>query len=76
MSRIFHLLNMSLIYGRSKGVWAYRHEEPPLGNLAAAGDLEESASHHIPGLPATSFSKKYAYHGAAQNLSSGWAPRS
>ena len=46
MSRILHLLNMSLGYGRSKGVRAYRQEEPPLGSLAAPCHLEESASHH------------------------------
>ena len=46
MSRILHLLNMSLRYGRSKGVRAHRQEEPPLGSLAAPCHLEESASHH------------------------------
>ena len=50
MSRILHLVNMRLRYGRSKGVRAYRQEEPPLGNLAAPCHLEESASHHIEGV--------------------------
>ena len=47
MSRILHLVNMGLRYGRSKGVRAYRLEEPPLGSLAAPCHLEEIASHHI-----------------------------
>ena len=47
MSRILHLLNMSLRYGRSKGVRAHRQEEPPLGSLAAPCHLEESVSHHF-----------------------------
>ena len=46
MSRILRLLNMSLRYGRSKGVRAHRQEEPPLGSLAATCHLQESASHH------------------------------
>ena len=46
MSRILHLVNMGLRYGRSKGVRAYRLEEPPLGSLAVPCHLEESASHH------------------------------
>ena len=46
-----HLINMSLKYGRSKGVREYRLEEPPLGNLAARCHQEEGASHHIPCLP-------------------------
>ena len=46
MSRILHLRNMSLRYGRSKGVRAYRQEEPPLASLAAPCHLTESASHH------------------------------
>ena len=46
MSRILHLLNMILRYGRSKGVRESRLEEPPLGSLAAPCHLEESASHH------------------------------
>ena len=45
MSRILHLLNMSLRYGRSKGVRAHNQEEPPLGSLAAPCHLEENASH-------------------------------
>ena len=48
MSRILHLVNMGLRYGRSKGVPAYRLEEPPLGSLAVPCHLEESASHHLP----------------------------
>ena len=47
MSRILHLLNMSLRYRRSKGVRDSRQEEPPLGSLAAPCHLEESASHHF-----------------------------
>ena len=47
MSRILHLLNMSLRYGRSKGVREYRLEEPPLASLAAPCHLTESASHHM-----------------------------
>ena len=47
MSRILHLVNMGLRYGRSKGVRETRLEEPPLGNLAAPCHLEESASHHF-----------------------------
>ena len=47
MSRILHLLNMSLRYGRSKGVRECRQEEPPLGSLAAPWHPEESASHHM-----------------------------
>ena len=47
MSRILHLVNIGLRYGRSKGVRAYRQEEPPLGSLAAPCHLEESASHHL-----------------------------
>ena len=47
MSRILHLVNMGLRYGRSKGVRETRLEEPPLGNLAAPCHLEESASHHL-----------------------------
>ena len=47
MSRILHLLNMSLRYGTSKGVRETRQEEPPLGSLAAPCHLEESASHHV-----------------------------
>ena len=47
MSRILHLINMGLRYGRSKGVREHRLEEPPLGILAAPCHLEESASHHI-----------------------------
>ena len=46
MSRILHLIDMGLRYGRSKGVREYRLEEPPLTHLAAPSDLEESASHH------------------------------
>ena len=46
MSRILHLLNMSLRYSRSKGVREYRLEEPPLGSLAAPCHPEENASHH------------------------------
>ena len=49
MSRILHLVNMGLRYGRSKGVRAYRQEEPPLGSLAAPCHLEESASPHFMG---------------------------
>ena len=48
MSRILHLVNMGLRYGRSKGVREHRLEEPPLGSLAVPCHLEESASHHIP----------------------------
>ena len=47
MSRIVHLLNMSLRYGRSKGVQVSRLEEPPLGSLAPPCHLEESDSHHL-----------------------------
>ena len=47
MSRILHLVNMGLRYGRSKGVRDYRLEDGVLGNLAAPCHLEESASHHI-----------------------------
>ena len=47
MSRILHLINMGLRYGRSKGVQVYRLEEHPLASLAAPCHLEESASHHI-----------------------------
>ena len=50
MSRILHLVNMGLRYGRSKGVRELRVHEPPLGNLAVPCHLEESASHHDPGL--------------------------
>ena len=46
MSRILHLVNMGLRYGRSKGVRETRLDEPPLGNLAVPCHLEESASHH------------------------------
>ena len=48
MSRILHLVNMGLRYGRSKGVREHRQEDPPLGILAAPCHLEESASHHDP----------------------------
>ena len=47
MSRILHLINMGLRYGRSKGVRAHRLEELPWTNLTAPCHLEESASHHI-----------------------------
>ena len=47
MSKIIHLLDMSLRYGRSKGVREYIQEEPPLGSLAAPSHLTESASHHV-----------------------------
>ena len=47
MSRILHLVNMGLRYGRSKGVREHRLEEPPLGNLAVPCHLEESSSHHV-----------------------------
>ena len=47
MSRILHLVNMGLRYGRSKGVRVSRQEEPPLDNLTAHCHLEESASHHF-----------------------------
>ena len=47
MSRILHLVNMGLIYGRSKGVREYRLEERPLATLATPCHLEESASHHV-----------------------------
>ena len=40
------MVNMGLRYGRSKGVRAYRLEEPPLGSLAVPCHLEENASHH------------------------------
>ena len=46
MSRILHLVNMVLKYGRSKGVRESRLEEPPLGSLAATPHLTENASHH------------------------------
>ena len=46
MSRILHLVNMGLRYGRLKGVREHRLEEPLLGSLAAPCHLEESASHH------------------------------
>ena len=46
MSRILHLVNMGLRYGRSKGVRFTRLEETPLASLAAPCHLEESASHH------------------------------
>ena len=46
MSRILHLLNMSLRYGTSKGIREYRLEEPPLGSLAPPSHLTENASHH------------------------------
>ena len=48
ISRILHLVNMGLRYGRSKGVRETRLEEPPIGNLAAPCHLEESASHQNP----------------------------
>ena len=51
MSRILHLVNMGLRYGRSKGVRESRQEEPPLGSLALPCHLEESASHHELGAP-------------------------
>ena len=47
MSRILHVVNMGLRYGRLKGVRESRQEEPPLGNLAAPCYLEENASHHL-----------------------------
>ena len=37
---------LSQRYGGSKGVRDHRLGEPPLGNLAPPGDLEDSASHH------------------------------
>ena len=46
MSRILHLVNMGLRYGRSKGARETRQEEPPLGILAVPCHLEEIASHH------------------------------
>ena len=46
MSRMKHLVNMVLRYGRSKGVRESRLEEPPLGSLAVTCHLEENASHH------------------------------
>ena len=51
MSRILHLVNMGLRYGRSKGVQAHRQEEPPLGSLAAPCHLEENASHQMAYIP-------------------------
>ena len=47
MSRILHLVNMGLRYGRSKGVRETRLEDGGLGNLAATCHLEENASHHF-----------------------------
>ena len=61
MSRILHLLNMSLRYGRSKGVWEYRLEEPPLGSLAAPCHLEESASHPPPSTRGSAPSEKLMF---------------
>ena len=47
MSRILHLVDMGLRYGRSKGVRESRLDEPSLGSLAVPCHLEESASHHF-----------------------------
>ena len=47
MSRILHLINMGLRYGRSKEFREHRLEELPLGILAPPCHLEESASHHF-----------------------------
>ena len=47
MSRILHLVNMGLRYGRLKGVLEHRLEEPLLDSLTVPCHLEEIASHHI-----------------------------
>ena len=47
MSRILHLINIVLRYGKSKGVQAHRQEEPPLGILAAPYHQEEIDSHTL-----------------------------
>ena len=47
---ILHLLNMSLRYGRSKGVRERRQEEPPLGSLAVPCHPEKvlrTISHYL-----------------------------
>ena len=44
---IMHLVNLSQRSHWSKGVRETRQEDRVIGNLAAAGHLEESASHHI-----------------------------
>ena len=48
---MIHLINLSQRYLGSKGVRLRRLEEPPLGNLAVAGHLEESTSHHSQDYP-------------------------
>ena len=45
---VLHLFNVSLRYGKAKGVQVSRLEEPPLGSLAAPCHMEESASHPLP----------------------------
>ena len=47
ISRILYLVNMWLRYGRSKGVWEYKLEEHPLGNMVVPCHMEENASHYI-----------------------------
>ena len=47
MSRMIHLMNFSHWKLGSKGARLCRQEEPPLGSLAVACHLEESASHHL-----------------------------
>ena len=42
----FHMVNVRERYLESKGSPVTRLEDPPSGNLAPPGVLEESASHH------------------------------
>ena len=44
---MIHMMKFDQRYVGSKGHRETRQEEPPRTSLAAAGDLEESASHQI-----------------------------